>query len=69
MGVDRCYVHEADKKSIDELEGKEVDRRFVHDRKGKNRRRANAGRQSLGSNRNRKAEGGLREREHEKAEA
>ena len=52
MGVDWCYVHGADKESIDELEGKEVDRRFVHGRKRKDRRRANAGRQSLGSDRN-----------------
>ncbi len=52
MKVDKGCVHGAGKESIDELEGKEVDTRFIHGRKRKDRRRANADRQSLGSNRN-----------------
>ena len=40
MRLVRGSIHEADKESIDELEGKEVDRSFVRSRRKVDRRQA-----------------------------
>lgn len=40
IGVNKGYLQGADKESINELEGKKVDKKFVHNRKRKDKRQA-----------------------------